>query len=118
VVGELLVADERHEIHGVGVLSHHPADPPGPHPGHWRRWVVVAPGHLATSTGDPDSGPPVPANGWVGVLDGPGSRLAVGLDAGPEVGDTAVRRTNGGLGWTTWRPVPTGIPTVAGRVAG
>jgi len=118
VEGELLMADERHEIHGVGVVSHDPADPPGPHPGHWRRWVVVAPGHLATSAGDHESGPPVPGNGWTGVLDGPGSRLAVGLDADPEMGDAAASGSDAGVGWTTWRPVPTGVTTVAGRVAG
>lgn len=93
VVGEVLVADERHEVAGVGVVGVDTAAGPEPSPGSWRHWEATGPASWVTAAGTSASPPAAPARGWVGVVDGWGGPLAVGPTSDDEV-----------LGWATWRP--------------
>lgn len=100
VVGEVLVADERLEVAGPGVLTYDCGSAVVPPRGSWRRWWVEGPGRWATAVGGDAVGVHDGDGNVVGVIDGPAGRVALSFDAG----------TTAAGGWVTRRPADEGHP--------
>lgn len=92
--GEVLIADERHEVHGPAVATYEEGDVPTVAPGRWRRWWPSGVTTRESAVGPLGDGPPEGVVGAVGVIDGPHGPMAVGVAGAGEPN----------AGWVTWRP--------------